>query len=749
MSDKKIILITGQDLKENTEFPIDFTKRGINATTPVSNTTSKIIKHYEDAKILTYNEYKTDEMYGSDITLLSCKYSNEIHAITTKRNYHGINKWLSYSTPSNKKSLKGSHHLRFSLDTYNNNYFSYGTMQNGINGEYCELSSPENNIVVKYKLKTIQELYDEGLIPKNYAGYSVGKIAGHNGYLQEHTTVTTDLLVLVREDPYLYNDNNYLFNLADNSVDNSDIDARTTISDTMLTIRLYDNIKEINIKTGEETGEQNDSSFFMSLTSILLPFTYKGTSKASTYRYLTYRGSLSYVAVKSDFFSHPPCTLLDNNEQHAQGDIINITSNGVFNIGTIEEWSNLFNNIGIPWTLDEVEFITKPTNTWKSGWKAPQQPGSGGQETGGNTGGGDGDGYEDDDDVEYGDGSNSFGVHSAYALNYRNLNNLQQLLSIDEIWANWASFFTSPEDSIINLINFPFNVLRVAKDYMETDVIKIAYVPMIHTGGDSVFGNLLNYTAAKCEIDMGSFHYFGEGRRGFESFLDYSPYTSVNIYMPFLGYRSLKPENLKGRTLHLKYYVSFYDGSFNAVLNADGVPILIESGQIGEHMALSFKNYSEAIAQSTMALVGTIASASLAGTTGATVTQAKTMTETTTATGTQSFQIADTTTTKPQETSPPKFTNLLSTAETKIIGSVSGTGTSRNLPLKPFLVIETPTLVMPPNYNKIYGYQTNLYKKLNSLQGFTMCATTKLNIPRATVEEINEIKSMLESGIIL
>ena len=68
----------------------------------------------------------------------------------------------------------------------------------------------------------------------------------------------------------------------------------------------------------------------------------------------------------------------------------------------------------------------------------------------------------------------------------------------------------------------------------------------------------------------------------------------------------------------------------------------------------------------------------------------------------------------------------------------------------PFVIITRPITNMPNNYNEIAGYQTNLYRTLNELTGFTACDNVKLDgVNKATEDEKTMIKTMLLNGVIL
>lgn len=53
------------------------------------------------------------------------------------------------------------------------------------------------------------------------------------------------------------------------------------------------------------------------------------------------------------------------------------------------------------------------------------------------------------------------------------------------------------------------------------------------------------------------------------SFMDYSPYTKAQIYLPFIGTRSLSIDDIAGKNIKLKYIIDVFTGACNASLGVD------------------------------------------------------------------------------------------------------------------------------------------------------------------------------------
>ena len=68
---------------------------------------------------------------------------------------------------------------------------------------------------------------------------------------------------------------------------------------------------------------------------------------------------------------------------------------------------------------------------------------------------------------------------------------------------------------------------------------------------------------------------------------------------------------------------------------------------------------------------------------------------------------------------------------------------------KPFIVIERPNISVPDYVQRYAGLSANVTMKLGSLSGFTTCDYVHIEGLHATEAELNEIESLLHSGVIL
>lgn len=69
---------------------------------------------------------------------------------------------------------------------------------------------------------------------------------------------------------------------------------------------------------------------------------------------------------------------------------------------------------------------------------------------------------------------------------------------------------------------------------------------------------------------------------------------------------------------------------------------------------------------------------------------------------------------------------------------------------KPVLRVKYPSILIPDNYSSLYGFPCGSTHKLSNLKGFTIVDRVHMDgFPNATLDEIEEIESILKSGVIL
>lgn len=270
------------------------------------------------------------------------------------------------------------------------------------------------------------------------------------------------------------------------------------------------------------------------------------------------------------------------------------------------------------------------------------------------------------------------------------------------------------------------------------------------------------------EVDCGEI----EVEEFYGSSFDYSPYTKISIYLPYVGVRSLDVDEVMAHRIGVKYYCDAYSGSCMACIyvkvdpetgDAGNTPTLkyTFSGNIAQQVPTASQSWDRMI-QSAIALAcvalpaiaaggasignGLIASGSYQATTagatayGTSQYAKNAMVETWSASG--SAQAA---TALEGATMATAMTAKPTVERTGSLGS----GVGFLGPQKPFLILEIPRQSIPVDYMKFHGYPSNESAKLGDLEGYVQVEDIHLTEVYATGPEKDEIMKMLKEGVIL
>lgn len=221
------------------------------------------------------------------------------------------------------------------------------------------------------------------------------------------------------------------------------------------------------------------------------------------------------------------------------------------------------------------------------------------------------------------------------------------------------------------------------------------------------------------EIDCGTVtinEYFGDAR-------DYSPYTQVYCYLPFIGIVELNADDVVNSTLGIKYKIDVLTGCCLAQLavkkyGLDAV-LYTYTGNCAVQMPITSGNYLSTISS----LLGAVVSGAAAVATGGALAPV--------AIGAAANAMGG--------------GARASVAMSGSLGSNAGAMGIR----KPYLIIKRVESADANGYNEFYGYPTNKRVNLSQLTGYVRVKEINLSGTNATEDEQNEIVALLKEGVIL
>lgn len=395
-------------------------------------------------------------------------------------------------------------------------------------------------------------------------------------------------------------------------------------------------------------------------------------------------------------------------------------------------------------------------------------------EPGGNSGEGGGGGSFDDDSDQIPDSSlptissANTGFTRIYNPSLSQVQDLARYLWTDDtvietIWNHIKQFFENPMEAIIG-----FNLVPCA---VPNGGIKNFALMYIDTGVQmTVAANQF------VDVDCGTL----EIKEYFGSALDYSPYTKISCFLPFIGTVQLNTDEVMKSTLQVKYRIDICSGSCVAKILVGGSVLYQYSGHCAIPIPISaadFSSYvSAAVSVAKLAIgaaVGGGMGALMAGADNPVqqTNQIVTTTQTTEtgrnpATGRQ-ITLGTKTTVETRESpadqssTQASFSGIVASNISNTVGQImtakphvehsgSFSGNTGYLGVRrPYVIIQRPNMCMPAQYQQFNGFPSMITETLSSLKGFTRVQQVQLTEMSATNPEQAEILEFLKSGVII
>lgn len=329
---------------------------------------------------------------------------------------------------------------------------------------------------------------------------------------------------------------------------------------------------------------------------------------------------------------------------------------------------------------------------------------------------------------------------------------------ISTLWNHIKQFLENPMDAFI-----AFNLLPCTIPDGGTVEFKIMYIP---TG--------VNITAAASQfvdVNCGTLKI----DKHYDSALDYSPYTKISIFLPYIGSVQLDTDDVMGKTISVKYRIDIVSGGCVAKIFVDDSIHYQYSGHCAitiPFTSADFTGYISAMIQAGKTVASLAAgaagnaplAASLAGMPEQR-TSSGTVTETVRAINPETGRMRNvgSTTTKRESTSGTKasFSSIVANNFENTVGAVMGSkslvdrsgafsGNTGYLGVRrPFVVIERPRMCNPAEYGKYNGRPSMMTLTLGNCKGYTQVQQVQLTGFSATNPELDEIGNLLKSGVIL
>ena len=260
----------------------------------------------------------------------------------------------------------------------------------------------------------------------------------------------------------------------------------------------------------------------------------------------------------------------------------------------------------------------------------------------------------------------------------------------------FKKIFANPLDCILGLMVMPYLAASTAT--------KVMAVGNISTGVSMHY-----FTKQFYDFDCGTFKI----EEFYASYLDYAPYTKVNIFLPYIGDQQLDTDEVMDKTIGVKYRFDIATGDCVAFISVDGNVLYSYSGNCASRLPLSGNNWSGMLPSFTGALIA-------AGSMAAGV---------------------------------PALGAGAALAVTSMKQNIAHTGSMAGSPglmgiQTPYLIITRPRQALPRGQNSFTGYPSFMTESLGSLSGYTEVEACHLEHIPCTAEELEEIEQLLKEGVL-
>lgn len=338
---------------------------------------------------------------------------------------------------------------------------------------------------------------------------------------------------------------------------------------------------------------------------------------------------------------------------------------------------------------------------------------------------------------------------SRWAMDKDNVNTLINQLGSSNFIENIPKLFDNPMQNILSLKCYPFDV-KTWSGYARTLPDAPVVINTVTLSG--VYGCEIQPDNTYAVLNVGDTYIL----RPHNSFLDYAPYTTYEVFLPYIGSTNLDNNLVAGKYLHIRYAVDLRTGALTAYLlvseglndTANFKLISQHDGHIGIDVPVaggSGLNLDKAMIS---------ALTSIGSKTGGLMT--------TLASGIVS-DVKNIGKDKPYQSNPYviglSVGALLSTVgelapNTSLVNKGGGGTPNTGIygPQNAILYITTVVLAEPSNYAHSYGRPLNATKTLSQLSGYTTVASVHIEgvgFNTATETEKLQIETFLKSGVIL
>lgn len=329
-------------------------------------------------------------------------------------------------------------------------------------------------------------------------------------------------------------------------------------------------------------------------------------------------------------------------------------------------------------------------------------------------------------------GAANAGFVTMYKLTTSQINQFSSDMFASSVWEAIKLFFSNPIDFLVGCMLLPFDPPTTGVYYPKFGTVKFEHsYPSI---GDQYF-----------DVDCGSIHvkeYWG-------SCFDYEPYTKMQIWLPYIGYRDLAVDEFMNQTISVKYRIDCLTGDctafvYTGVVGETGPQVERVIGQYygncGVRVPFGSVSFDAAVAAG-ISLMGSAATAGLSAGAGA-IASGKSLSAGLNA----GMKAAGSDMLANDNASIGVVQGMKPNVHR---GGAAGASHGYMAVQKPYLIKRIPRQNLPAGYMQLKGYPSNIGGKLSEFSGLAVVDDIQLNNIPAMEDERAEIMQWLKGGVII
>ena len=328
------------------------------------------------------------------------------------------------------------------------------------------------------------------------------------------------------------------------------------------------------------------------------------------------------------------------------------------------------------------------------------------------------DDVDDIDDMKLGVGGNYSGMVKYYRLSPAQLVAFSEAIQNPDVIPAGYDIFKN----IIALKRYPINLSKYA-DFSDAEFMKVGSVTLNLSASRLAF--------EKRNISLGKYTIPGyHGSKEYPHFLDFSPYTTAEVFIPYCGFITLPVDKIMYNEIEVRLLVDVKLGNCTGIVKCNGNIVGEKAGILGSDIPLVAVNMGVAmgaiiqgLTDSTFGFASAIPYAAT-GNIGATFSGILNGTSALTQT-------------------------IMSTKKnyTEVIGNTGG-DIMFSMPDRCYIKLTYPKKKLPDNYGKMVGYMCGKGGRLGDFKGFTICENVHVDV-KATEDEKQMILEKLLTGVIM